>query len=520
MKRARYLLLALLGVGVLILAGCLFVPARPTGKIVGYITDAGAGSPVVGAKVTAYPLGDGKPVYWVDSPYFTPTAVTDAEGYYELTVPVGTYVVVAEKEGFATSRVEGVVVASTVKVNIIEKPVFNPDWSLEPPDVTLTIEGQVVRPGDEIVLDAAALADGDIDYRVDAQGANDINIIYAALGKTPGAGWTTGIREAFFSTYTTGDAFLFPDFYGVEGWTTFEVVVYDMNENRTHIICKVYLEPAPGPGSLQPPANPGILAVTLGKKISFYSEPFTVPSGAGDIEIRAAPEGGNLYVELTWDASPDDPVIGGGGITGYRIYRKLSGEADYTLIATVAPGDGVWDPDTWTFLYYFFTDPSPELKAGVEVTYQIRAYMGNTESAPIEISTTPLDIWDVRLLEPADGATDVSLTPTFRWEPTQLVGNDQYYLWVLWDLALGAGYYVTAEFLNETEFEFTGIPGTPYERLQPHRLYQWYIGLAIAYDDFYNPSAVSVAINDWWTADFPYWDMPATDFFTFTTGDW
>ncbi len=510
MRRAKYLFLALLGLSALILAGCLFVPARPTGKIVGHVVDAGAGSPVAGARVTAYPLADdGKPIYWVGSSYFTPTVLTDDEGYYELVVPEGTYVVVAEKEGFATTRVEGVVVASTYRLDIIEKPVFNPSWPLEPPDVTLTIEGQMVNPGDEIVLDAAALADG-LNYRVDAQGPNDISIIYAALGKTPGSGWLTGTREYFSSTYTTGDATMDPGNYGVEGWTTFEVVVYDQNENRTHFLCRVYIPQEAGPPAIQPPSNLRALAVTLGKKISFYSESFTVPSGAGDITIHAAPEGGNLYVELTWDASPDDADI-----TGYRIYRKLAGEADYALIGTVAPAG---DPTTT----YLFRDSSPALQPGVEVTYQVRAYKGGTESGAIEASTTPLDIWDVRLLEPADGATGVSLTPTFRWEPTKLVGNDQYYLWVLWDLALGAGYYLTAEFLNETEapWDVVSVPDSPYERLQPHRLYQWYIGLAIAYDDFADPTAVSVAVNDWWTTDYPYWGMPATDLFTFTTGDW
>ncbi|MGY4707326.1 carboxypeptidase regulatory-like domain-containing protein [Candidatus Bipolaricaulota sp. J31] len=509
MKRAKYLFLALLGLSALILAGCLFVPARPTGKIVGHVVDAGAGSPVAGARVTAYPLADdGKPIYWVGSSYFTPTVLTDDEGYYELVVPEGTYVVVAEKEGFATTRVEGVVVASTYRLDIIERPVFNPNWSLESPEVTLTIEGQSVNPGDTIVLDVAALADG-LDYRVDARGPNDIDAIYVALGKTPGWGWLVGHREAFFSTYTTGDASLNPANYGVEGWTSFEVVVYDMNENRTHILCKVYVPETSGPPSLQPANNPKVLAVTLGKKVEFRSETFTIPSGTGDIEIHAAPPGGNLYVELTWDASSDDADI-----TGYRIYRKLVGEADYTLIGTVAPAG---DPTAT----YLFRDSSPALQPGVEVTYQVRAYKGTTESEAIGASTIPLDIWDVRLLEPADGATGVSLTPTFHWEPTKTVGNDQYYLWVLWDLALGADlWYVYGEFLNETEFEFSGIPGTPYERLQPHRVYQWYIGLAIAYDDFTDPTAVSVAVNDWWTTDYPYWSMPATDLFTFTTGDW
>ncbi len=530
MKRAKYLLLLfMVGVAVVLMSGCLFIPARPTGTVEGYVVDSGAGSPVVGAVVTAFPLNDGVPsTYWVSSSYRRPTATTDEEGHYKLVLPEGTYTVVVEKEGFATTRIEGVVVASTVKLDVIEKPVFNPGWSLEPPEVTVTIEGQVVTPGDKIVLDAVQLADG-LNYRVDAQGPNDINIIYAALGKTPGARWLTGTREIFTSTYTTGDVTMDPANYGVEGWTTFEVVVYDMNENRTHILFQVYIPEAAGPPSLNPPQDFSVLAVTLGKKVSFYGETITVPSGAGDLKIQAAPEGGNLYVELKWKPSADDAVAGGSGITGYRIYRKLAGEADYTLIGTVAQGDLRYDSDgDYVPDMYLFRDSSPSLSPGIEATYQVRAYRGNTESAPVEASTTPLDIWDVRLLQPADGATNVGLNPVFRWEPTRIVGNDQYYLWALWDHVLGR-YLLAEDFLNRTEFtyspdepELSWIAQTPFERLQPHRTYQWYIGVAVAYDDFDNPTAMSVAIQDGWIGpDIPVVPvLPATDFFTFTTGDW
>jgi|GEM_PF-1056821 hypothetical protein len=523
MKNLRWTLFAAVGMAALALTGCLFVPAAPTGVIEGFVVDHGAGEPVQGAVVMAYPEGGDIPLYTVGSAYYGPVATTDADGYYRLIVPEGVYTVRAEKDGHAVSVAHGIVVGSTAKLDIILKPVFNPDWPLEPPEVTVTIEGQLVTPGDEIVLTADQLADG-LDYRVDAQGPNDIDIIYAALGKTPGAGWLTGTREYFSSTYTTGDAALDPALYGVEEWTTFEVVVYDVNSNRTHLLFPVYLEPHAPPATLDPPTELyRILAVTLGKKMEFYGETMAVPSGAGELEISAAPEGGNLYVELIWKPSPDDTVSGGAGITGYRIYRKLAGEDDYRLIGTVAQGDLGYDTDGDDVDdAYLFRDSSPELSPGLEVSYQIRAYMGNTESAPVEGTTTPLDIWDVRLLEPADGATDVSLTPTFRWQPTKILGNDQYYLWVLWDLALGAGYYLTVDMLNQTEYDFAGIPGSSFERLQPHRVYQWYIGVAVAYDDFHNPTAMSVAIQDGWSGgSIPVVPtLPATDFFTFTTGDW
>ena len=662
MKNAKRLVVALAGMATLALAGCMFIPAAPTGVIEGFVVDHGAGEPVVGAVVMAYPEGGDVPLYTVGSAYYGPVAVTDADGHYRLTVPEGVYTVRAEKDGHAVSVVHGVVVGSTALLDIILKPVFNPDWSLEPPEVTLT------------GVEEGGSYSGPINFRVDAQGPNDIAYIYVALGKTPGSSYLTTPRQIYISTYTTGDQTIDPADYGVEGDTTFEVVVYDVNENRTHLIRHIYIGSPRDVGGLQPgnlvvngdfedgfngwsdtndaatwtldtggivgdtcvkgvetqagnlgrlyqdvtdiaipgrfyklsgwikregttgptvigldyvgangwtpadgyvheigffdgggtdgwtyfeskpfqlppmpadctnlwvlfdfnastgtawwdgielvevpapvpaaPVNLSALAVTLSKKLAFYNGTMLVPSGRGKIEIQAAPEGGNLYVELTWDASPDDASI-----TGYRIYRKLEGEPDYMLVGTIAP-------EGYPTASYTFRDSSPELQVGLEVTYQVRAYIGNTESEAVEASTTPLDIWDVRLVEPGDGATDVSLTPTFRWQPTKLVGNDQYYLWVLWDLALGAGYLLIAEYLNETEAPWSdvGIPDSSYERLQPHRVYQWYIGEAVAYDDFNDPTAISIAVNDvsWLTGN-PHINVPATDLFTFTTGDW
>lgn len=264
MNRKKLICAIVLALGAATLSGCLFVPALPTGEIEGYVVDAGAGSPVVGAKVVAHPEGD-TPGYWVGTDYFGPIAITDAQGYYRLRVPEGYYTVVVTKEDFATSKVEGVKVASTAKLDIIQKPVFNPNWSLEPPEVTLTgvTEGETYT--------------GPITFSVEARGDNHIKYIYAALGKTPGAGITTGLRKIFY-TYKVEDAVINPADYGVSGWTTFEVVVYDQNENRTHLIRHIYIEPATG-APIDPPTNPWALAVTLSKKVAFYSESMLVPSG-------------------------------------------------------------------------------------------------------------------------------------------------------------------------------------------------------------------------------------------------
>jgi len=492
----RRFLLAFVIISSLALLGCLCpcLKGPPTGVIEGYVTNHLSGEAVVGATVRAWPLDGEAPRYTVISDYYKATAVTDSEGYYRLVVPEGLYVVEVRKEGHATSRVEGVKVGSSTTtptpLHIVLKPVFNPGWPVEPPKVTVSgvTEGMTIT--------------GPIDVRIDASGPNDIQLIYAAFGKMPGARFHTHPRVIYYDTYTTGEFSIDPATYGVSGNTTFEVVVYDQNDNRTHVIYRVFVTPAAAPATIAAPLppeppTPMALAVTLSKQLGFFGAP---------LDPQAAPPGGNLYVELRWRRSPDDPD----NVTGYRIYRRLAGETEFRLLYTVqATG-------AWTYLY---RDSTPDLAVGVTATYRITAYKGTVESEPIEASTTPLPPWDVRLVSPADGATEVDLLPTFTWEPTALVGTTQRYrVWVL-DTAHGAPRYVVSGFLdNVTSWTFTGIPRTPYERLQPHRMYQWGIDLAIAYDDVTNPTAVSVAVNDYVLWAYPV--QKPKELFTFTTRDW
>jgi len=175
----RRVLLAGLILSALALSGCLFVRAPSTGVIEGYVTDCRAGAPVAGAVVRAWPLDGEAPRYTVISDYYGATAVTNAEGYYRLVVPEGLYVVEVRKDGYGTSRVEGVKVASTARVDIVQFPAGSPTWSLTPPTVTIT----GIKEGDTI--------SGPVTVRIDARGPNDILYIYAAFGKTPGASLLT-----------------------------------------------------------------------------------------------------------------------------------------------------------------------------------------------------------------------------------------------------------------------------------------------------------------------------------------
>ena len=494
----RRVLLAGLILSALTLSGCLFVRAPSTGVIEGYVTDCRAGAPVAGAIVRAWPLDGEAPRYTVISDYYGATAVTNSEGYYRLVVPEGLYVVEVRKEGHGTSRVEGVKVASTARLDIVAYPAGSPTWSLTPPKVTIT----GINDGDTI--------DGPVTVKIDAQGPNDILYIYAAFGKTPGASLLTAPRVIYSNTYTTGEFTINPADYGVAGETTFEVVVYDWNYNRTHVIYRVYVTPGED-GDVSAPQPPtaailtdaafGVLipartalAVTLSKQVGFFG-----------LEPEAAPPGGNVYVELRWNPSSYDTATRTGD--GYRIYRKLANETEYRLLYTVnATGASS----------YIYRDGSPDLRVGVRADYRITYFCGSAESEPLEASATPLPMWDVRLVSPANEESNVSLYPTFVWAPTATVGTTQFYQMVFWDMGHGPANGIVIRTLNQTSATFTGLPGTAFERLIPHRMYHWGMRAALGIDIELN--AVSIAVNDGYTTVFP--TLKPTEMWVFTTGDW
>ena len=154
---------------------------------------------------------------------------------------------------------------------------------------------------------------------------------------------------------------------------------------------------------------------------------------------------------------------------------------------------------------------------GLTAHYRITYFRGTAESLPLEASATPLPLWDVKPVSPADQETGVPLLPTFSWAPTATVGTTQFYQVVFWDRPLGDASGVLINALNATSATFTGIPGGGWERLQPHRVYQWEMRAALGIDTA-TANAVSVATNSGFTAVFP--TQQPWEKFTFTTQDW
>ncbi len=93
------------------------------GTIAGWVTDASTGDPIANATVWVY-VND-QPVY----------AYTNASGYYELEVPVGTYTVYAAKPGYQQ--------ASQPNVTVYENETVIVNFTLEPIPPTVAVVGNV-----------------------------------------------------------------------------------------------------------------------------------------------------------------------------------------------------------------------------------------------------------------------------------------------------------------------------------------------------------------------------------------
>ena len=459
--------------------------AVPPG-ILGYVVEANAGAAVVDSTIDIYPAGTSTPVATVSS---------GSDGSFTVDLDPGAYNLVAHKEGYAGSQVLNVRVAEDGKTNltIIQRKAFHPDWPTDPPQVTL----EKVEDGE--VYDGNF---GYVPYRIVANPAAPLktDLIYAALGKTPGAGFITGFREIFVSIDDTGDVFLDPIPYGVVGPTTFQAVVYDTNGNRTQV--NRYIEitfPFEGSVDLVAPELRMAMAFTLNKGLAFFSA-----------SPQAAPEGGNLYVQLVWLPQQDFSDAPNDAPYGYHIYRSFDGE-NYERIGTVFG------------FYNSYIDASPELAPGRTTWYKVTAFVGEIESeASNVLTTTPLDAFDVFLDAPADNAMDVSTTPTITRHVSQTVSNYHYYAGVLWDTLTGESLFwvdpTQFTLVNQTEWTWNedgAYTGSPFETLQKGHSYEWQLALAYALDDPLHPTAVSVAADGLglWA---PF-GMESTDHFTFTT---
>lgn len=410
----------LLFLGTALLGACYLQPP-PSGKLEGYVQEGPTRPLVPLARIT------------LRSPWGTFQTQSDAQGFYRITLPQGTYSTQVEREGYAASRIEGLVVGTASRFDPILLPAFYPGWPKNAP--SLYPEG----------IPAGSLLAAGQSVRIRTSGTLPIQKIMVRLGSPP----TLPLAAPGQLVWDTGDTgwFTLPPSLasGPPGPTTLHVVAYDANNNRTHLLLPVRLGPSTG----QDPATPPPL-----KAIAFtLSQPLQA------LSLGERPPG--LFVHLTWEPVPE--------ALGYRLFQ---GER---LLGQYPPFSGE------------AYDQGPDLWPGQEACYRLETVVFGGPPLVSEACTTPLPPLTVTLLEPQGVA---SSTPTFRVAVSPEVPGSLVLRLVLFDLHTGSSVTLFPPSpTSETSIPWTGPP------LIPGRTYTWGVYLAYATDSGEDPRAYSLAVD-------------------------
>lgn len=408
---------------------------------------------------------------------------------------------------------------------------------------TLTIE--FIDSGNNVIPAGNAIVETSVKVHIRSDLLMDV--LYLGLGFVPAA---TGRTASAFSVYETMPTISVDGFSGQT--VPLHVVAY--TPNRTRLDQIVYLPinyTATTVTAHDPPTDVFVYGWTSDADVEYYSLveklqktlPNKIPSKRMNqlkTNLAKAPtpehklSGVNMLAQIAWTAP-----AAAANLTGYNVYRKIEG-GEYEKVSYV------------TSTYCF--DKGYDLNPGSTYFYQVKAlYTDGVESSGLETDeVVPLDIWNVKLMTPADDATGVSRMPTFTWKPvisgtnsgTPHIGGagvaDSDILYVFYGPWMYDQAVSDQQIVNDYVFQnwgpaqqsvaFLGGPGTwvrvypdgsmapQTDALEKMKTYEWGLDLA---------SAVSWtgASNMWYstTIDYGYgldrWSNPADKYNRFTTGN-
>jgi hypothetical protein len=480
--------------------------------------------------------------------------VTDENG--EITFDVANFHekinVEIKKEGYALSKVEGLKVAdfvNNIKEVQLREAILDPDPDTQTfPEIKLTFYNL-----NENSLDITQPVTEDFLLRVDVDSQNSPQIIYAKIGGDPGAGFF-GPRESASDTRT---AYFFMDISNYNGEVPLYVEFVDYNDNIVQKIeyLTINREVEEVEEELFVPLSWvdfglwNLVAYTRNQGVEFYSRDNLVETMSEKFDssnnklpqdfnsmknfgksLEAAPEGTNLWVEISWvdyDTLDEAGLIDPNEIRpdAYNVYRSFDG-VSYTKIGIAEDG--------------YFLDPSSQNAPNKKVWYAVSSYRGDEESELVELgSLVPLDSFSVNLKSPADRAKNVSRQPTFVWEPTKELTSPEseveyYYTMWIYDLVQSENYMLpgiligsdiyTYDFMTlgaeEVSVTFLGSEGSSeyddlswflylpdgiyyyeYDKLEPAKTYDWGVDYAYAVSYDLDSVAYSIAIDYGWGID-------------------
>lgn len=529
----------------------IFTGCIPVEKVPLYfsVVEYNSGPAVEGVKVEVFDPETGKTLG---------KGTTDDHGVAEVEIPemaLAKYVNVKfEKDGYALGEIRTLKAEDALEAPyefVLQKAELNADPSTqELPEINVEFMKM-----DDSPLDPSSTITEDFKIKVTVESENQVSSIYAALGKIPGSSFMTGER-GFVPDATSAEFEI--SVTGFSGENVLHVVVYDYNKNRVDQLFYLNIlaeEPEDDMMMYEPLkwseyGDANLMAYTRRAGIEFYSFGEIAEKAGKDRTPLAAPEGCNLWVEVQWidwataqyygwiDPDVAEP-------DGYNIYRSFDGEK-YEKIGFVSESYATYNG--------VYRDKSSLLEPGKKVYYAVSAVYGTKESTPATLgSVVPLDTFNVDLMEPYEGQTNVSRNPVFKWKPTVELTSEEgtvtyeYLLWI-YDLVQSENHiipgYVDAGGLNIFAFSsegaetmmatFTGSETEPTlgydwfvysggwyyypeEKLEPNKTYSWAVDLAYAYVQDEDSLAYSIAIDQGWGVD--YFGVDADNFVEFTTGD-
>ena len=413
-----------------------FTTWDPDKAAVIHLVDYTSGPPAVGVEVSVYDHDSGEVVgvFTSDEKGRAVLLLEEVPEYADLKL---------KKHGYALSQVAGLMWEKLSENGfevVIKAAELNPD----PDTQTLPEIAVDFLNLDNTPLDITSKVSQDFKVHVEATSENHMNIIYAALGYVPSAGFF-GPR-GFASDSNTLDYTVSVE--GFDGVAEFHIVVYDYNDNRVHQVFYLDIEAPETPPELveftpwvwSEYGESNLDSYTRYQGLSFYSEDPVVLRGCSErvakledieeisvvavdsYEPLAAPDDCNLWIDIWW--IPWSLVGAGDEPHGYRIYRSFDGE-NFEVAGTALGSDTM-----------SFRDKSARLSAGNRVWYKVASIYDNVESEPADLgSVIPLDAFNVDLLSPTHGEIGTSRNPVFEWAPTKDLGTedgDATYVYTIW----------------------------------------------------------------------------------------
>ncbi len=514
------------------------VQPEPTVTFSGSVVVQRAGEAVAGATVRV----EGK----------NAQTTTDAVGRFAFKVPVSAKVLLIEKAGYGTVRVENIDTSNPQPLEEIMPRLFDLSLPSVAPTVKLEVQTNPQEPDPTKAKfadfgDGATIGDQNLILRATVTTAspavNPPDSGIASVGSSAGnSGYLNAGRVRSVTSVADGTglfAFAKSSFAAFSGTVEVHVNIFDFNGNHTDVIRRVKVGSAASAAAVAAPTKVAPTAITFADTATFgalsknpgaagllrqYLSTQDAKAlnalrpGAGQVTAQgegvrpdAASQGTVLWVDVGFTYDP-----GATAPRAFELYRSLDGQT-YNKVLTAAPARvkvpvPTGQPDQGL---YTIRDTSSLLTPGVKTYYKVRAVGdGNTQDSGVQ-NVTPLGRYRVELVAPGQAATGVDRIPVFRWR-TFGASSQELLKVVVFDRTEAEG--KTTQYIsdpvqgNALIYNADGLARTPH--LQAYHAYDWQLAAVTANADGTAFSIAADFFNLFQITAFPVEGGPVNEFVT------